>query len=130
MKIRWKYCNNPGLDNPDLCKGMVLILKLFLQAKAAYYGPLCHLHIIHCDNTCLALAHPCGVQYSWWICPNVWHKWLKHRKNPSVAVTWTPRNIQSRHASCKPHTYQDGTFFVHSIILKHQWLLMVKGSAA
>ena len=34
----------------------------------------------------------------------------EHRKNPSPAVTQTPGNMQSRHASREPHTNWDGIF--------------------
>ena len=32
-------------------------------------------------------------------------------KNPSLVVTWTPGNMQSRHALWEPHTNRGGTFF-------------------
>ena len=36
---------------------------------------------------------------------------LNAEKNPSPAMTWTPGNMQARHASWEPHTNRGGIFF-------------------
>ena len=52
----------------------------------------------------------CYKRLGWESQSSLSHKWLEHRKTPSLVMTWTPGNTQCRHAPWEPHTNWDEIF--------------------